>query len=404
MFDWLPWKVRRRRRERIARILRESGLYRPDREEGVPGAPAEDDRFERFVRDGWGGGFSPHPAFWTGFYRSQFSDSRALPRNPLAHYAETGWREGFWPNPVFDPLAYRESRRDVREGGREPLRHYLEYGWREGRPFHPRFSVEGYLVQFEETGVEEPPLIHFLREGWRAPARLPSRPDYRGWFETGCADLARWKLGEPARKETIGMEDWFAFLRRIEPKTPPGEDLPVVRFRVRTTGAAPAAVLRTMNSLSRQIRDNWTAEIEADPDSFGDESARARIIVARAPGRFRFRAPGVDVGEDDGRVLQVVLRAGEECAPHASAALGCRSIRGSVGAADHRAFLWEGTAPEPGGKGSVSTEAGEEVSGDWPKPGERGREYLRRRDPAYWSPRDFLAFLAREAEERDGGV
>ncbi|HLY54050.1 MAG TPA: rhamnan synthesis F family protein, partial [Stellaceae bacterium] len=182
-----------------------------------------------YMRTGWREGFRPNPLFDVGYYREQMGRARG---EPLLHYVTKGAEAGLNPHPLFDTRFYRENALAGEDAGLNPLAHYQARGGFERRapspwfdtarfldalPFgadiacpleafvatrelHDRDVLAGfdaplYRYQIEvERGLtlDEPPLVHYLREGYRDPTLLPNLLfDPQFYAERNALDLKK---------------------------------------------------------------------------------------------------------------------------------------------------------------------------------------------------------------------
>jgi len=132
------------------------------------------------------------------FYAEQRGDQDAIGGYPLLHYVRHGASEGRMPHPLLDPAFYAERNPDVATLKINPLVHYITRGAEEkkdphplfdtatrggleGRDPHPLFDAAYYRKQIRDPmGIDENPLIHFLKVGWKKGLR-PHRlfdPEY----------------------------------------------------------------------------------------------------------------------------------------------------------------------------------------------------------------------------------
>jgi hypothetical protein len=161
---------RTRRRQRIRRLLIDSGLF--DRDFYASSNPDVVQRgldpLEHYIRHGATEGRMTNPLFDGRFYSEQISPAELIHLDPLLHFIERGAAQGINPHPLFDVRYYADKYPAVAASGINPLAHYLNFGWKERRNPTIYFDSAYYETQLsaplEEIGN---PLVHYLETGAR---------------------------------------------------------------------------------------------------------------------------------------------------------------------------------------------------------------------------------------------
>ena len=164
-----------------------------------------------YVLIGWRDGLRPNPLFDVEYYRAQMGNAK---EDPLLHYVVQGAAAGLNPHPLFDTKFYRTTYLLGEDSGINPLSHYQVFGgiarfepsplfdthrfldalpiaayiacplevFVTKRELHDHdvleiFDAKLYRYQLEvERGevLGEPPLVHYLRSGFRDETLLPN--------------------------------------------------------------------------------------------------------------------------------------------------------------------------------------------------------------------------------------
>jgi glycosyltransferase involved in cell wall biosynthesis len=154
------------RGRKYARLIRRSGLFKPDFYLSQLPDPkvARRDPIWHYVTHGAAAGLDPNPLFDGSWYADRYPDVRGPGKNPLVHYIRKGEREQRRPSASFDPGYYTARYPDVPVSGMGPLAHYLAWGMRANRVSLP--------------GTEEDPSVtaRALSDGVLARAEALVRP------------------------------------------------------------------------------------------------------------------------------------------------------------------------------------------------------------------------------------
>lgn len=118
--------------------------------------------------DSWAEG---HPLFSASYFAAQAEVVEFL-EAPLVTYVKHRELWNRAPHPLFDPIRLGEI-----PGDRSPLEYFIEAGTRTDIDVHALFDASLYRYQVEEERGEkltEPPLVHYLKSGWRDKSLLPN--------------------------------------------------------------------------------------------------------------------------------------------------------------------------------------------------------------------------------------
>lgn len=208
--------------------------------------------------------------FDPAYYASQVGG--ISPDHSLLHYLDGGWRSHD-PNPFFSTSWYLENYAHAMKAGTPPLLHYLRTGWklafRPGPDFDPAWYRERYA---DVAGAGSEPLGHFLRWG-RAEGRLPSL----GWRPKGrtCplspfeAWLAVNHYSEADRAELID---------RLAERS---VRLPAISVIMPVYNPDPRFLAEAIASVRDQIYDQWELCVTDDGSSDADVIAVLKDAAAQ---------------------------------------------------------------------------------------------------------------------------
>ena len=133
------------------------------------------DPFLHFLLNGAHENLDPHPLFDTKFYRTKYM-AEEPEANPWAHYLDVGAALGYDPSPFFSTDVFY-TYAPAATLWTNALEAFLENSEWFDLPLVPAFDAKLYRFQLEiERGqrLKEPPLVHYLRSGYRDETLLPN--------------------------------------------------------------------------------------------------------------------------------------------------------------------------------------------------------------------------------------